>query len=119
MTEEITGTEDVLDTRTIMERISYLEIDEDSLDEDEQQELADLRQTEEDYSGSEGWNDGAGLIRESYFREYAEELADDIGAIDRNARWPLDCIDWDKAADELKQDYTPLDVRGTEYWTRQ
>lgn len=65
-----------------------------------------------------GWRYGATLIRDTYFEEYARELAEDIGAIDRNANWPLGCIDWKQAADELKMDYTSVDFDGETYWIR-
>jgi len=58
------------------------------------------------------------LIRDSYFRDYAEELAEDIGAINANATWPNNCIDWDRAARELQADYTSVDFDGETYWTR-
>lgn len=61
---------------------------------------------------------GESLIRDSYFEEYAEQLADDIGAIDRNAKWPVNCIDWEKAARELQYDYTEVDFDGEAYWIR-
>jgi hypothetical protein len=52
------------------------------------------------------------------WKEYAEQLAEDIGAINKNATWPNDCIDWEKAADQLKQDYTEVDFDGVAYWIR-
>lgn len=58
------------------------------------------------------------LIRDSYFRTYAEELADDIGALPRDAGWPLTCIDWEQAARELRYDYSGVDIDGVTYWTR-
>lgn len=58
------------------------------------------------------------LIRDSHFRDYAEELADDIGAIPRDAGWPLNCIDWEQAARELRYDYSGVDIEGVTYWTR-
>lgn len=50
--------------------------------------------------------------------EYAETLAEDIGAIDRNAGWPLMHIDWEAAADALKMDYRQVDYDGVAYWMR-
>ena len=64
------------------------------------------------------WNDGATLIRDSYFQEFAEGFAEDIGAIDKNVGWPLTCIDWEKAAEELQQDYSSVDYDGVDYWYR-
>ena len=83
-------------------------------DSDNSDELASLKEITEQVN----CEDGEALIRDSYFQEYAEELADDIGAIDRNANWPVNCIDWEKAADQLKMDYTSVDLNGVEYWIR-
>ena len=52
------------------------------------------------------------------FTDYARELAEDIGAIDRDAKWPGYCIDWEQAARELKMDYTSVRVNGTTYYFR-
>jgi hypothetical protein len=54
--------------------------------------------------------DGVTLVHERYFKEYAKQLAEDIGATSSNAAWPLYHIDWDAAAEELKQDYCEVDV---------
>ena len=128
----ISNMDDVIDSRDIIERIAELEEEREALDDgehaealaewdegDEGQELRALKalaEEAEDYSPD--WKYGEALIRDSYFREYAEQLADDIGAIDRNASWPCNCIDWDEAARQLKQDYTSVDFDGVEYWVR-
>ena len=64
------------------------------------------------------WQYGETLIRDSYFKEYAMELADDIGAVKSDAGWPNNCIDWDQAARELQMDYTSVDFDGVTYWIR-
>lgn len=61
---------------------------------------------------------GVQLIRESDFTEFAQEFADEIGAVDRDASWPYTCIDWDKAAEELQQDYSSCEYDGTDYLYR-
>jgi antirestriction protein len=58
------------------------------------------------------------MIPASDFTEYAQELAEDIGAIDPDAKWPVYCIDWERAARELKMDYTSVRVNGTTYYFR-
>lgn len=57
-------------------------------------------------------------IRESYFVNYAQELAEDIGAIPKDAQWPCTCIDWEQAARELQMDYTGADFDGVTYYVR-
>ena len=58
------------------------------------------------------------LVRDSYFRDYAEQLADDIGAINSEASWPNNCIDWNRAARELHIDYSTVEFEGVTYWYR-
>lgn len=56
------------------------------------------------------------LIPESEFEDYAQQLAEDIGAVEDFSRWPVSCIDWQQAADELRMDYTSVDYEGTTYF---
>lgn len=58
------------------------------------------------------------LIRDDYFTTYAEQLAEDIGAIDRNAQWPMSYIDWEAAANALRQDYSECELDGVTYLIR-
>lgn len=37
--------------------------------------------------------------------EFAQSFAEEIGAIDGNASWPNNCIDWEMAAEQLMYDY--------------
>lgn len=50
--------------------------------------------------------------------DYAQELAEETGAVPDNAAWPCTCIDWDKAARELQHDYGSVEIDGITYWTR-
>lgn len=92
--------------------------DDDNANGEEARELITLKELEEAASSSPDWAFGETLIRDSYFAEYAEEFASDIGAINRDAQWPLTHIDWEAAADDLKQDYMSVDYDGVEYWIR-
>jgi hypothetical protein len=122
MTDEITNMQNIIDSRDIIARIEELEsrkAEGETLDDDEAHELeklAELASEVEPYAPD--WRYGSGLIRDSYFTEYAQELAEDLGAVNRDMSWPYTCIDWDAAADELKQDYTSVDFNGVEYWIR-
>lgn len=117
MAREITNYDDTIDSRDVIERIEELE-DLDERDEDEEEELRDLKALAKEAEGSPDWEHGEQLIRDSYFKEYAEELAEDIGAVDRDAKWPMNCIDWEQAARELKQDYFSVEFGGIDYWIR-
>lgn len=37
--------------------------------------------------------------------DFAQEMAEQLGSIDKNATWPQNCIDWEHAAKELMYDY--------------
>lgn len=89
------------------------------LPEEEAEELKALKAlAEEAESYAADWHHGGTLIRDSYFEEYARQLAGDIGAIDARASWPCDCIDWEEAASQLQQDCTSVDFDGVTYWIR-
>jgi hypothetical protein len=118
---EIHNGMDIIDSRDIIARINWLESepdDDDLLTEEEQEELEALQKLQMDCEDYSEWGYGMTLIRDSYFEEYAEGLAEDIGAIDRNANWPLNHIDWEAAANDLKMDHTCVDFDGVDYWFR-
>lgn len=75
-----------------------------------------LRALDSDGSAPD-WKHGVTLIRDSYFEEYAREQASEFDALHCPV-WPFTCIDWEKAADELKQDYTSVEFDGVTYWVR-
>ena len=117
MTREISNSDDILDSRDIIARVAELEAVHEE-DFDEWDELQALKQLAEQGESSRDWRYGETLIRDSYFEEYAQQLAEDIGAIDRNANWPLGHIDWEAAAEALKQDYMEVDFSGVTYYIR-
>ncbi len=125
MSKEISNTDDIIDSRDVIARIEALKSERDAAESQsvwensgEASELEALEALASKAEGSPDWNYGVTLIRDSYFRDYAEQLADDIGAIDRNANWPVNCIDWDEAAGQLKVDYFQVDFGGVTYWIR-
>ncbi|KDD18619.1 antirestriction protein ArdA [Bordetella bronchiseptica] len=93
----------------------------DALDDweaDNLDELESLRELADRGLGYGDWEHGEALIRESYFEEYAQELAEDCGMIQQGASWPNNCIDWEQAARELKVDYVEIDFDGVTYLMR-
>ena len=63
-------------------------------------------------------DEGVTVIPESCLKEYAQQLAEDIediGDVLANC-WPLNCIDWDRAARELSHDMMAALVDGTTYY---
>jgi hypothetical protein len=122
---EITNREDIIDSRDVIARIDWLESfhddcehyeDHDDDEHDEYEALTNLANEADGYAAD--WKYGEALIRDSYFQEYAEQLAEDVGAISPDATWPNDHIDWEAAAATLQQDYTPVGFDGVEYWIR-
>lgn len=103
---------DRIDSRDVAERIDELG-GRDDLDEIESAELADLIAFREECEGYAGDS-----FRDGVFFVADRELAEDIGAIDPKAGWPNSHIDWDAAADALKDDYTSADLRGHTFWYR-
>jgi hypothetical protein len=115
---EVSNTEDLLDSRDIIARIKELELlaDEEELDEGDRHDLDALRSLADEASGCADWEHGETLIRDSFFTEYAQEFAEDIGAISDVHNWPLYCIDWEQAARELQMDYMCVSYDGIDYW---
>lgn len=115
----IDNTDDVIDSRDVIARIEALQDVEPDLDDDEREELASLVKLASDCeSWVEDWEHGAQLIRYSHFEAYAQELAEDCGMVDTQAKWPMNCIDWEQAANELKHDYSEVDFAGVSYLVR-
>lgn len=112
----------------IIDRIEELEERRDSeeqeepLDAGEEKELQALRELLNELEGGDDVQfDGlwypAYLIHEHDFENYAEELAEECGMINPDAKWPLNCIDWTQAAKELQADYTGAEIAGfTFFW---
>lgn len=120
MANTISNGDDVIDSRDVIARIEELQgMDASELSPEDREELTILQKLEEEAEGyAEDWKYGATLIRDSYFKDYAQELAEDIGAIKADAQWPNDCINWDQAARELQMDYTAVEFDGVTYWVR-
>jgi antirestriction protein len=116
--------QDILDSRDVDSRIEELEAERDAAAEAgtdfvDCQELAALVAFRDEAEGyCSDWRYGATLVRDSYFQDYAQELADDIGALGKDTQWPHTCIDWDQAARELRADYSSAELDGVTYWFR-
>jgi antirestriction protein len=130
MTTDISNSDDTIDVRDIIARVEELEdaVSQDDIDalvrSDDATELVALRELLGElrgYGGDEQWRGDwypVTLIRDSYFKRYAMELADELGAVPADAGWPCTCIDWDQAARELQWDYSSVEFDGVTYWYR-
>jgi len=96
----ISNSDDLIDSRDVIARIAELDTERD---EAEDAELAALKALAEDANAPLG----SLLIRDSYFRDYAQDFASEIG------------IGWEQAKHKLQRDYRPLSFRGVGYWIRQ
>ena len=90
----------------------------DALHEFRNPEKEELKELEELESEISDFNHGETMIPVDDFEDYARELAWDLGAIDGDAKWPLNHIDWEAAAEALAQDYTIVSYQGDDYYVR-
>lgn len=128
---------DVIDVRDIIARVLELrdereEYNEkigspdawDSVPDGEPEELAMLEGILSELAGYGGDEEFEGdwypmqLIADGYFQEYAQNLAEECGMVDTSARWPMTCIDWEQAANELQYDYSSIEIHDSTYWYR-
>lgn len=137
-TIEDLASSDVLDSRDVIARIGELFDREDelttriedggTLTDEEREELAELQSPDgelsrlrlfaDEASGYADWEYGATFVRDSYWMTYAQELAEDIGAIPQEYSWPASYIDWERAASDLQMDYSSVELEGVTFWTR-
>jgi hypothetical protein len=125
-TKEITNSEDLIDVRDVIARVEQLEDVkiEGDLDDEQVDEWGSLSGLLEQLAGNGGDEEWRGswyplvLVRDSYWRDFAESEAEDLGLVDDSLRWPHNCIDWDRAARELQSDYSSVELDGVTYWYR-
>lgn len=126
-----TNWDDVVDSRDIVARVAELVEERDAYTEDQPngwwpgvypEEFRELQQLTELLGelrdvGGDSPEDGMTLVRESHWVNYAQELAEDVCEIDfSQLTWPLTCIDWEQAADELRMDYTTVTWDGVDFY---
>ena len=102
----------------LADQLDAHECDPDAGDGEGDGEYADLRALASEGESLADWPYGETLILESYFVTYAEQLAEEIGAIPSDAAWPCTRIDWEAAAADLRVDYTSLTFGGETYLAR-
>jgi hypothetical protein len=114
------GNDDFFDSRDMQERIDELEgIAVIDRDEDEQEELDKLYAFKEEVADDLEFDSGITFISEDYFEDYAEEMLKDIGALPAELPGYIsNNIDWEGVADELKVDYTTIELGGVTYYYR-
>jgi antirestriction protein len=117
------GRDDLMYSRDLIELLAEFNPEDedcaaarDELTEDDIATLADIESAAD--AGFADWLYGVTFIRDSYFKEYAQDLAEDMGAIPSEHTWPTSYIDWDSAVRDLKMDHTSVEFRGVTYWAR-
>lgn len=72
------------------------------------------------YGGDEQWRGDwypLGFIHEDYFVEAMEELVKDIGDLPKEIPSYI-AIDWNATAENLRVDYSSVDIDGETFWYR-
>lgn len=125
-TREITNSDDVIDVRDVIarfEELDNLKIDGD-VDDEQVEEWSRLKSLLSDLEGNGGDEQWRGswypitLVRDSYFEDFARDEAEQLGLIKSDMSWPYTCINWEKAAEQLQQDYSSISFDGVDYWYR-
>lgn len=139
-------TDDVIDVRDLIERYEELESERDSFfddrdfqdsergnkenpiweeweNSDEAKELNHLQDILDELKGNgedEQWQGDwypITLINSNYFTEYTKELLEDCGYIPKEFPWWI-ALDWEKTADNVKIDYTTIDIDDETFYYR-
>ena len=137
--EDLSG-DNIFDMRDLIERFEELEDereneaqgDDDAADEvclaawdatDDGQEYRKLYEFLEDVKGGGGDEQWRGdrypltFISDSYFTDYCRELVQDIGDLPSTIPGYL-VIDWEATANNLRADYSSVELDGATYWYR-
>jgi len=139
----IDNTDDVIDSRDVIERLEEMEselaelgenIDLAEDDEESKEAREALKEWNDDNrdelerlgglcAEGEGatseWKDGTPLINDNYFSEYAEDFCKDFGDIPSDLPWYIsNHIDLVGVAEEIQVDYSSIDFDGTTFWVR-
>lgn len=142
MTFELNNSDDVIDIRDVIARFEELESEREDLEsviaDDESDDaqtaltnwddehfgelelLRGLLKDLESYGGDEEWRGNSyplQLIHPDYFTKYVRELLVDCGDIPADLPDYVE-IDWDATADNVRVNYSIVDVDGVEYFYR-
>ena len=113
---------DTINIRDIIERIEALEDECDGL-ENECQELQTLLSIMDELNGQGGDEQWRGdwypltLIHENYFVDAMRQLMEDVGDIPHPFPSYI-VIDWEATAENLRVDYSSVEIEGHTYWFR-
>lgn len=129
------NTDDVIDSRDIIERIEELQGERDdhpdlvegdgtgpaewaAANPDDAAELAALEALASEAEGyADYWTHGIILVRDSHFTDYAMQMVSDIGDLPREIPGYI-VIDEEATARNIQVDYTSVEFDGVTYWVR-
>lgn len=115
---------DYFDSRDVVERLSEIDNGSPTTVKEKAALIRILDELEEEFPVSEysdvrtDMNCGVQGFAEHYAIEYAEEYASDVAGMDREQPWPFNHIDWEAAADALKEDCTEVEILGSTFYLR-
>lgn len=101
--------DDDVDSAEVLDAVGKL----NGFTEEQQDELTALEDAISEI-GETYAEDGVILIPENEFVEYAEQVCKENGYVDKNIPWWI-VIDWDATADNIRQDYSEVEIEGETY----
>lgn len=121
-TSEISNTQDVIDSRDVIERYNELKATFNDLYDDEKEELEMLTKLMEEGDEFADWEFGMILVRDDYFEDYAQSYCEEIGLIasDREANgnnFLNMFVDWEGVATYLQNNWREIMIGDEKYWT--
>lgn len=145
--KNIDNTQDLMDSRDIIKYLEEITEERNELqdqldevltdDEDNHVLIADIREELEplieeveslqdfcnEADNCADWSYGEAVIHEDYFTEHTKQIIEDCYEMPEgfnNGQWPWNNLemDWEGAAEDLKQDYREIDWDGTTFFVR-
>lgn len=123
MAQEITSDASVIDSRDVIERLEELQAER----EHDGDEVSDTSETDDEFEmltklaqeleGESEWEHGLALINEDYWVKYCQEMLEDCGDLPKGVPSYI-VIDWEATADNLKADYSEVEIGGETFYYR-
>lgn len=115
--------QDQLDSRDLVKLLDRLEWGDEpeSLSSEETELLSVLKRLRDECEGS-GWKDGIQFISDYYWKEYCQEWANDVGYCGdgfSKGNPLMDYVDWERWANEMKNDFIETTIGHRVYYWRE
>ena len=66
----------------------------------------------------EDWESGVNFISTLHMKAYVKKLVEENCFLEGVPSYLVSATDWDKAVEEFKEDWTPIDWDGVEFWVQ-